>query len=188
MKEEKYLQLLNNREIDKLKELLEGTIRDNIAIKSNSKTRISAIKKLQKINEKNGRYALLGYGKIKDLYAFTDSYRLYFLKDNLGYEENIKFPSMDSFVEFDKSDDKIINLDLEDILYFYKTHKSKEDIKNNPYKIKGIDKQGYNIEYLKEMIDTLGTNLKVYNQGELRPLYFINDKEEIGLLLPIKLY
>ena len=42
---------------------------------------------------------------------------------------------------------------------------------------------------LNNVIEVLGVeNTKVYFQGENKPLYFENDKNEIGLVLPIRKY
>ena len=41
---------------------------------------------------------------------------------------------------------------------------------------------------VKNVIDVLGTNVKIYFQGEYKPLFFVNDKDEIGLVLPVKKY
>ena len=51
-----------------------------------------------------------------------------------------------------------------------------------------IGNQTFNPQYVKNVIDVLGTNVKIYFQGELRPLFFVNDKDEIGLVLPVKKY
>lgn len=184
MKEEKYLKLLYDYKIEELEKVLKEEIRKGIALKTNSKSRISAVNKLQKYNAKHGQLNLLNTRKINNYYTFTDSYRMYFLNDSLGYHENDKFPDTTSFTSFDRSN--IVDIDVNDIIYTYKTLPSKE-YKEKPYFISGIDYQGYNVEYLKEVIDVLGTDLRVYNMGNSKPLYFVNDKEEIALILPIKI-
>ena len=67
----------------------------------------------------------------------------------------------------------------------YKLHN--KNAEKEPYKIK---KQYFNIKYLKNIIDVLGTDLIVYLSidNEYRPLYFENKNGELGLVVPIKKY
>lgn len=51
-----------------------------------------------------------------------------------------------------------------------------------------IGTQSFNPHFVKNVIDVLGTNIKIYYQGEDQPLFFVNDKEEIGLVLPVRKY
>ena len=46
----------------------------------------------------------------------------------------------------------------------------------------------YNAKYIKNIIDIIGKDCRIFFQGEYRPLYFVNDKEEIGIVLPVKTY
>ena len=57
--------------------------------------------------------------------------------------------------------------------------------KDEPYEIKGTF---YNITDLKNIIDVLGTNTTLYvpKDNDYRPLYVVNDKDEIGLVLPVR--
>ena len=84
------------------------------------------------------------------------------------------------------SDDVIakheITLDYDDIMSYYKMHK--KDAKDEPYEING---NFYNITYLKNVIDVLGTDLTVYLPKEYtRPMYLVNKDNEIGLVLGIR--
>ena len=78
-----------------------------------------------------------------------------------------------------------IKLDFNDIASFYKLNHS---LKEKEKQLYTINECLYNINYLKNIIDILGTDTKCYFQGTNAPLYFENGNGEIGLVLPIKVY
>ena len=180
----------------KLKEKLEKAIREETCYKTTSKTRVNAIKRVA--SKDNARPALTGYGIFEDYKVITDTYHLVFIKednmplklvttdkelaDKVGHDNciNANYPNVVHFKEFNK--DKEIKIDINDIMSFYKMHH--KNAKEELYK---LDEYGsYNIDYLKNIIDILGTNVKVYYQGNLRPLFFENENKEIGLVLPCR--
>lgn len=180
----------------KLKEKLEKAIREETCYKTTSKTRVNAIKRVASKREE--RPVLTGYGIYEDYKVITDTYHLVFIKeenmplklvtsdrelaDKVGHENCIygDYPNVGHFINFNK--DNEIKIDINDILAFYKMHH-----KNADKELYELGEYGnYNIDYLKNMIDILGTNVKVYYQGDLRPLYFINESDEVGLVLPCR--
>ncbi len=197
----KYLQLM---------EKLEKQVRTETCFKTTNKTRVSAIKKIVK-KVPNSHPALQGYGISGDFKVVTDSYHLIAIKEEnmplplvaakeklqeLGIDlENYRekngrnsvlcynYPNVSRLLEFNK--DIEIELDFNDIASFYKlNHTSKEKEKQ----LYTINECLYNIKYLKNIIDVLGTDTKCYFQGVNTPLYFENENGEIGLVLPVKIY
>ena len=182
----------------KLKDKLEQAIRENTCYKTTSKTRVNAIKRVaSKIED---RPVLTGYGIYKDYKCVTDSYHLIAiheenmplklvttdkeLADKVGHENCINgiYPNMEHVINFDKQYYDEITLDYDDIMQYYKLHK--KNAENEPYEING---KYYNIIYLKNVIDVLGTDLTIYQSKDyFRPMYLMNKDNELGLILGIR--
>ena len=192
---------MNATKVLKLKEKLEKAIREETCYKTSSKTRVNAIKRVaSKMNE---RPALTGYGICGDYKVITDSYHAVMLKDDniplklvttdidlankVGTQNciNANYPNFSSFINFNKDYYKTIELDFDDIAQFYKLHN--KNAEKEPYE---IDNKFYNIKYLKNIIDVIGTDIIVYvsNDKEYRPLYVENKKGELGLVLPVRVF
>ena len=184
----------------KLKDKLEQAIREETCYKTTSKTRVNAIKRVA--SKWNDRPALTGYGIYKDYKCITDSYHLVAiheenvplkcvttdkeLADKLGRENCINgtYPNMEHIINFDKQYYNEITLDYDDIMQYYKLHR--KNAKEEPYEING---QYYNIIFLKNVIDVLGTDLTIYQPKEYtRPMYLVNKDNEIGLVLGVRIY
>lgn len=185
----------------KLKEKLEKAIREETCYKTNSKTRVNAIKRVA--SKMNVRPALTGYGICGDYKVITDSYHAVMLKDDniplklvttdidlankVGINNciNANYPDFKGIINFDKNYYKIITLDFDDIAQFYKLYN--KNAEKEPYK---IEEQYFNIKYLKNVIDVLGTDLTIYlsADNEYRPIYFENKNGELGLVVPIRKY
>lgn len=182
----------------KLKEKLEKAIREETCYKTTPKTRVNAIKRVA--SKMEDRPFLTGYGICGDYKCVTDSYHAIMIKEDsmplklvttdkelskkIGHENCIyaDYPNFESFINFDKSNYDISNLDYNDVEQFYKLHKKNAD--KELYEIKG---QYYNIRYLKNIIDVLGTDTTLYTpKNEYRPLYVVNKENEIGLVLPVR--
>lgn len=182
----------------KLKDKLEQAIRENTCYKTTSKTRVNAIKRVA--SKWNDRPALTGYGIYEDYKCITDSYHLVAihednmplklvttdkeLADKVGKENCIYgiYPNMEHIINFDKQYYDTITLDYDDIMQYYKLHK--KNAEDEPYEING---KYYNIIYLKNIIDVLGTDLTVYQSKDyFRPMYLMNKDNELGLVLGIK--
>lgn len=182
-----------------LKEKLEKAIREESCYKTTSKTRVNAIKRVA--SKDNSRPALTGYGIYEDYKCVTDSYHLIAIKEDnmplklvttdnelankVGKENCIcgNYPNMENLLKYDTSNElEMFNLDdLESTCKMSKNGKNKDILFT-------IGTQTFNPQYVKNVIDVLGTNVKIYFQGELRPLFIVNDKDEIGLVLPVKKY
>lgn len=193
----------------KLLEKLEVEVRTETCFKTTNKTRVSAIKKVA--SKLNSHPALQGYGILGDFKVVTDSYHLIAIKEEnmplplvatkeklqeLGidleeYREKngrnsilcYNYPNVSRLLEFNK--DTEIKIDFNDIASFYKLNHT---LKEKEKQLYTINECLYNINYLKNIIDTLGTTTKCYFQGVNAPLYFENENGEIGLVLPIKKY
>lgn len=179
-----------------LKEKLEKAIREETCYKTSNKTRVNAIKRVA--SKYNDRPALTGYGIYGDYKVVTDSYHLIAIKEDnmplklvttdkelankVGKENCIygDYPRMESILRYDTSNE-LDMIDLDDLESFCKIHKKDEELYQ-------IGECFYNPHFVKNVIDVLGKNVKIYYQGELRPLFFVNDKDEIGLVLPVKKY
>lgn len=179
-----------------LKEKLEKAIREETCYKTSSKTRVNAIKRVA--SKDNVRPALTGYGIYGDYKVVTDSYHLIAIKEDnmplklvttdlelvkkMGKENCIcgVYPRMESVLRYNTSNE-LPMIDLNDLESFVKLHKKDKEI----YK---IGEQYFNPNYVKDVVDVLGKDLKIYYQGENRPLFFENKKGEIGLILPVRVY
>ena len=182
----------------KLKEKLEKAIREETCYKTTPKTRVNAIKRVA--SKMEYRPALTGYGICNDYKCVTDSYHAIMIKednmplklattdkelaDKVGCENciNATYPSFESFINFDKSNYDISNLDYNDVEQFYKLHKKNAD--KELYELKA---PLYNIKFIKNIIDVLGKDTTLYvPKNEYKPLYIINKENEIGLVLPVR--
>ena len=193
--------------LPKLLEELEKSIRENTCYKTSSKTRIKAIEKVA--SKQEHRPSLTGYGIVDDYKVITDSYHLVAIKQdnmplklvatdeelkelNINKNEylekngsssiiNCSYPNVSHLIKFDKNNCTTIKIDVDDVAKFYKINRKYAD--KNLYE---IGKNLFNIKYLKNVIDVLGKNITVYEAGEHRPLYIVNENEEIGLVLPCR--
>ena len=179
-----------------LKEKLEKAIREETCYKTGSKTRVNAIKRVA--SKDNSRPALTGYGIYNEFKVVTDSYHLIAIKEEnmplklvttddelankVGKENCICFnyPNLEMLIKYDTSNE--LNMfDLVDLESFCKMHKKDGELYQ-------IGDQLFNPHYVKNVVDVLGKDFKIYYQGENRPLFFVNDKEEIGLVVPKRKY
>lgn len=180
-----------------LKEKLEKAIREETCYKTTSKTRVNGIKRIA--SKDNSRPALTGYGIYEDYKCVTDSYHLIAIKEDnmplklvttdkelankVGKENCIygTYPNIDNIIRYDTSNE-LPMFNLDELEYTYKLGKKDKNI------LFKIGEQNFNPKYVKNIVDVLGKDLKLYYQGEFKPLFFVNDKNEIGLVLPIKKY
>ena len=177
-----------------LKEKLEKAIREETCYKTTSRTRVNAIKRVASKN--NVRPVLTGYGIYEDYKVVTDSYHLIAIKEDnmplklvttdnelankVGKENCIcgNYPNMERILRYDTSNE-LNMIDLDDLESFCKMHKKDDEV----YQIG--DKE-YNPHFIKNIIDVLGKDVKLYDQGINRPLFFVNKENEIGLVLPVR--
>lgn len=180
-----------------LKEKLEKAIREETCYKTSSKTRVNAIKRVA--SKLDSRPALTGYGIFKDYKVVTDSYHLIAIKEDnmplklvttdnelankVGKENciNANYPNLESILRYDTSNE-LGMFNLDELESTCKMNKKDKDV------LFPIGTQTFNPQYVKNVIDVLGTNVKIYFQGEYKPLFFVNDKDEIGLVVPVKKY
>lgn len=204
--------LENGNEINAIKymnlmEKLENAIRLESAYKTTSKTRVNAIKKVA--SQDNFRPALTGYGILDDFKVVTDSYHLIAIHQDVmplplvGTREELAqvgidvkeymekygresvlchtYPNVKNLINFNK-DNELPMIDMDDLTAFIKLNKKE---KRPLYQ---IGEYKYNANYVKNVIDVLGKDCKVYFQGQNRPLFFENSNGEIGIVLPIRKY
>lgn len=191
----------NPSELQILADKIKQAIRLETCYKTSTKKRVNAIKRCA--SKWNDRPALTGYGICDNYKVVTDSYHLIAIyqedmplklvtndineAEKVGKENciNAVYPNLKSIIDFDTSNYNTIEIDYDDIETYYKINK--KDAENKPYELNG---KYYNIKYLKDIIDVLGTDITVYQScdDEYRPLYLVNDKNEIGLVLGIKKY
>lgn len=176
---------------------LEKAVREESAYKTTSKTRVNAIKRVA--SKYNDRPALTGYGIYGDYKVVTDSYHLIAIKQDVmplklvttdselankvGKENCIfgDYPNMEMILRYNTSNE-LPMIDMDDLVSFIKMNKKE---KRPLYQ---IGECKYNANYVKNVIDVLGKEVKIYYQGELKPLFFENNDGEIGLVLPVRTY
>jgi len=190
----------------KLRDKLEQEIRKNAAYKTTNKTRVNAIKKVA--SKEEFRPALTGYGIIGDYKCVTDSYHAIMIKQDemplplvatkkeleklgIDYKEyqdkygmtsiiDATYPNLMNCITLDYDKSNELKLDINDLMGFINTNKKD---KHALYKLGTCN---YNPWFIKNVVDIIGKNCKIYFQGDLKPLYFVNDNEEIGVVLPVR--
>lgn len=185
----KYDEYTRNNMLLELKQDLEQIIREETCYKSTSKTRVNAIKRICKRGGKTKKY--LNYYDIQEnMQVFTDSYIAFALyQDNMPVEKcnDIVYPNVYKLINRGNKynpDTDLVELNYNDILAFYKLNKSE---KKPTYQ---VNNAYYDISYLKDAIDILGTNLKVYIRCDdtRTPMYLENAKGEMGIIMPVVKY
>jgi hypothetical protein len=192
-----------------LRDKLEKEIRKNAAYKTTNKTRVNAIKKIA--SKMEDRLALTGYGICGDYKCVTDSYHAIMIKqdemplplvatdsdlEKLGIDKNeykekygetaiinATYPNLMNCITLDYDKSNELTLDVNDLIAFIKTNK-KEIARNDAFY--QIGEQAYNPIFVKNVIDVIGEDCKIYFQGINMPLYFVNKNEEIGIVLPVR--
>lgn len=92
------------------------------------------------------------------------------------------------------SESEEISLNLDDINGFYKLHKSFKDKKDRLYVIvdsKNV-KHYFDVKLLKNVLDVIccNNNFKAYVRvgDAAAPMYIVNNNDEVGLVLPVKMF
>lgn len=180
----------------KLVEKLEKAIREETAYSTTSRTRVNAIKRVA--SPFMDRPVLTGYSNQEGYQIVTDSYHLIAIHqenmplklvtdnndiaDKIGHENVIygNYPNMNNILKY-TTENELPPLNLDDLTLFCKLHKKDNELYT-------IGNQNFNPHYVKDIIDVLGSNYHIYYQGENRPLFFVNSDDEIGLVLPVRVY
>lgn len=176
LKPEKVLSMLSDSEqIEELRKLCEEEIRKSLALKTNSKSRVSNMSKILKENEKNNQERLLGYGfdETTNKYMFSNKIILFLLNDNLGYDENPNFPTPSV-----KPKTNYFKVNLEEVLYSIKT---KENLR--------IPEDGtfeFDYKYMDIITKILGDCEIRFDLDTKAALEFVNKDDEHAILLGIK--
>jgi hypothetical protein len=162
-----------------LMEKLEDAIRLESAYKTTSKTRVNAIKRVA--SKDKARPALTGYGIYGDYKVVTDSYHAILIyQDNMPLELKDNYPDVSRCIP-EQDGEELPMVDMDDLTAFIKLNKKEKE------PLYQIGECKYNANYVKNVIDILGKDdTKIYFYGENRPLKFKNSKNEIGIVLPIK--
>ena len=178
----KYLQLLNANKIEELKTLLEEEIKKEGVLKTNSKSRYNALKRIMKRNEIRPNFQ--GCGIANNKYYFTDSYMYAILNDNCGYEEKTGFP-ISALIninrELELNTITLLHITISDLSYYVK---SKTDYSNELLKCNGKEIT-FDYKFIKDGLDILGTKeeLKIYTNQDGKMLIFDNKKGERVVIL-----
>lgn len=189
--------------ISNLTEKLEKNIMKEFSLKENKSSKVNAIKRLCKVQEKV-RPQLGGYNIASDgKYEITDSYRAYRLNPTqmpVLRVGTLKLDSEDKFIYGTYpnlinlfptyNEEEKVELDIKDILvkHSLRNKKDKGD-KSNFYELKSTSFNiKINIDYLKDTLDILGNDLKCSLNEERKPIYFENKNGETGIVLPIVSY
>lgn len=175
MKYDKILSMLDTPEdIAELKKLLEEEIRKDLALKTNPKSRVSNIAKMEKEIEKLNMANILGCGQTDDgRFVFTNGFEVFILNDSCGFEPREDYPKV-RISGIDTKQNVPENI-LNDMLYNIK-------IKKN---YKWDEDYTYNYKYLDCVLKVIG-DADIYFIPDKGKLYFINKDGEEGLLLAIK--
>lgn len=168
---------------DKIKE--EERIKE--ALKLNTKTRITAISKMQKDIESSARKAktsidmdkklrLLGCGACGEYVTFTDGYKIFWLNNNIGY--NLVEGYVDTSKHLPAEDDlqDVPSIDEKDLKYLIK-------LKEN-YVV--TDSLYFDYKHIDQILKIMGT-CTIYYLANKSCLYFkSNHSIESALLIGVK--
>lgn len=182
--------------------------------KPSDKKRVSAIKRILKENEYRqilSCFTPYEKGKV----AFTDSYELYVLNEdclpfNVAFDSTVDDDFKDNYLKV--YGDKILGkkegvypnlhnliptseplykmtLKVSDILALEKTTPKEGKAKAHTFKNEN-GKISLDLIYLKNCIDILKLkdNITLEIHGEIKPVIIHNENDEIGLIVPVKIY
>lgn len=194
---------------------LEESLNEKNYIKHNSSKRLNGIKRV--LNNGKSRPVLNCYTPYKNGYsAITDSYQMYLLKEvklpfKCAFNSTFNEEEKEKYIEENKVEisnlcypdikgilDNIekyniiekLKLDVNEVLKLEKiTPKNQSGQKIYTFNFEDI-KITLNLIYLKNCIDILQLKdvVEFDFYGENKPLITHNEKDEIGLILPIKIY
>lgn len=163
--------------VDELIELEQERIRKSLAKGSKCLKSYNACMKVLKANK--NRPVLQKAKSYKGGVVFTDSYQLYWLKDNRYnlpvHDEPYTYPNVEPLIPRDGYGEEVKLPELLDVNFA---------IKDKIYCPVGeclVDPK-----LLLNAYSILGEKLTCYYYGVNRPLKLINDKEEIGVILPMR--
>lgn len=159
-------------------------------------------KGILRIAYNNTQPILKGYGICKKYKCVSDNFHAVMI-----YEDNIPlklvsndkdvymklgddkcvygiYPDFKKLIKFNKDKYNTINLNINEIMVHYRLYEMNE--KDNIYYID--DNVIVDIVCLKNIIDVLGKDVKCYvrKDNTSKPIYFINEKNEMGIICPIK--
>lgn len=179
------------------------------------KKKLSAIKRVLNCKSNECRPNLQCYTLLNGTVAFTDSYRMYHLKDkylpfkvcfndtnidlkedyvknvNDNVRESDNYPNLNNIINgLDTRITEKITLNVNDIL---KQHKLNGKDKRATYSI-DTKKNGVinvNINYLKDSLDILKIDtdtIEINIINDYSPITFFNKNNELALILPVKIF
>ena len=197
--------------LDSLINKLEQEYKENLIIKKPSdKTRLNAIKKV--IDNTSSMLAIHGYSLLDGKIVFTDSYQLYVVNDKwlpfpvtCGYdnEKEVKelaekynldiingvYPNVKNVIPDESKKEFSFKVNLKEVISAYKTTQHEKG--KRIYNLTVNDKTSVclDLNYLNNLIKIMriSDDFELEYYGEHRPLIYRNN-EEIGLILPIKVY
>lgn len=186
---------IENKEIKALLEQIRQAIKEESCLKTTSKSKINAIKRVLKSVE-NATPIYMGWKKYEEYKVICNGFELYMINSDvdipakevvtklpeganendyiLGEYLNVKriFPS-----EYNEK----INLDIAEVLAATKT-------KEHMIKLEG-ENGGIvyaNPFFIKNALDILGKDMTLYYTGKIYPIVIENDKGEKGIILPVR--
>lgn len=180
---EKGLMVMNEGLEDKIKE--EERVKE--ALKNNTKTRITAMSKMQKdlltlakkaktSIDMDRQLKLLGCGKCGDYYTFTDGYKILWLNNSLGYDVSDSYVDTAKYLPAEDQLGSYPVIDEKDLKYLIK-------LKEN-YVV--TDSLFFNYKQIEQTLKIVGSCDIYYMDGKAC-LYFVNKiSKESGLLIGAK--
>lgn len=190
MKEQTELKQLVEQGLMVMSEGLEDKIKEEErvkeALKSNTKTRITAIAKMQKDIQNSARKAktsidmdkrlkLLGCGKCQDYITFTDGYKIFWLNNSIGYDIVEAYVDTSRHLPTDEDLQVGHTIDEKDLKYLIK-------LKEN-YVV--TDSLYFDYKHIEQILKVIGSCI-VYYLPNKSCLYFKNNSSESCLLIGVK--
>lgn len=146
----------------------------------NKKKRFNAIKRVA--SKDKLRPAIMGYGLFGEYKGVTDSYHAIMIKQSdMPIPLSTEYPNLMQYFNYNHNinNGEELTLDINDLKEFIKANKG------NKMALYKMGNSNYQARFIKNIIDIIGTDCKIYYQGGIQPLYFVNDVNEMGLVLPV---
>lgn len=183
-------------EIETLLEQIKQAIREESCLKTTSKTKVNAIKRVLK-NVEDFKPVFKAWKRYEEYKVICNGYELYMINSDVdipakeAVEELPEGANRDDYevgnyldikAVFPNEYNEKIKIDIKEVLTAVKT-------KERPIKLEG-ENGGIvyaDASYIKNALDILGKNITLYYTGMLKPIVIENDKGEKGIVLPIRM-
>ena len=190
----KLLEIINDNEIVELKSFLTDELFKIKLKETYGNNYVSATKKIKKYLDKAGKNRpILNYYDIQDgKQCFTDSFFAFRMNDgyylnNIEYHNNQKgtYPDLREFIP-KPIEDNLVPIDDNKIANPKVVGMCGKDVELYQVVLNDHVVCVFNLEFLKLVIQLLGSDVKMYVNGSMRPVLFVSERGE-AVICPIRI-